>query len=61
MKGTFGKTSKKSQDIMKMIVGVENEMLSDEGRGEGVLTSALDVQSLFLLLKKIRYAPWSDI
>ena len=43
MKGTFGKTSKKSQDIMKMIVGVENEMLSDEGRGEGVLTSALDI------------------
>ena len=37
----------------------KNEMLSDVGGGG--LAILLDVQSLFFLLKKIRFAPWSDI
>ena len=36
-----------------------NEMLSDIGGGG--LVSVLDVQALFFLLKKTRFAPWPDI
>ena len=39
--------------------GAKNEIISDV-RGRGV-ASVLDVQSLFFLLKKIGFAPWTDI